>query len=963
MCSVASYDVFISYAHGDRAQTIALRDALTAHGLSVWLDESEIDTFASITAAVATGLAHSKVLVAYYSREYPSRRACQWELTAAFLAAQRAGDDPRKRVLVVNPEQATDHLHPVELRDALFVQAAEDGGELDAVARRITEHVQGLEGNLGELGVSDDPPWFGRQPVGAARFVGRLKDMWAVHSALSAAEARLLTGSHGDPAVKVTGMGGIGKSLLVQEYALRFGAGYEGGVFWLRARGNDAAEQSLSTEARDAERDAQLLAFTDALGVSTADLEPRQLRAALRKELDARGKRFLWIVDDLPGALSSVELEQWLAPSSSGRTLVTTRSRDYAGIGSQIELGVLHLQEGLELLAKHRPPDGPDEEDAARGIVNDLGGHALALDVAGSALRAELGVRSLASYREALSDLDVDELELAADFAGELPGGHEACIVSTFARSIRRLEDPGRDFLRLASKLAVEPIAAELVVQVFARIDGLEEEMARRRAVSAMHEAVQSSLADMTDNGDRQVHTLVSRTMHVLERASSRSAALADAATVVLAEFLGAFEHTRGLVGPVTLAHARELVNPTNSMQRVALLRSVARQELYRGNYGSARILQEWAVAALLHLGAEEHPDIAQSLGELGTILQGQGDLAAARRIQEQVLGIHRRLLGDEHADTLGSILDLASTMLSQGDLAVAGALQHDVLTVAKKAFGDEHDVTRTSMNDLSATLFAQEDFDGARAVQEQVLPITIRVLGDEHPNTLTSMNNLAETMRAQGDLGGARALHERTEAIRWRVLGTDHPDSLQSTSNLACTLALQGDLQGARALHELVLSVRRQQLGDDHPTTVGSMNNLAWTLRQSGDLVGARALQEKVLLGCMEMLGDDHPNTLASISGLEDTLREQGDLDAVRLLREQILVRCQHGLGDDHPRTLDATNNLAVALTDNGDLDGARAVLEHLLTTCRRVLGDDHPATLMVKGAYTDIVAQLDGA
>jgi TIR domain len=36
------YDAFISYAHVDRAFAVALRDALQAKGLTVWVDESPL---------------------------------------------------------------------------------------------------------------------------------------------------------------------------------------------------------------------------------------------------------------------------------------------------------------------------------------------------------------------------------------------------------------------------------------------------------------------------------------------------------------------------------------------------------------------------------------------------------------------------------------------------------------------------------------------------------------------------------------------------------------------------------------------------------------------------------------------------------------------------------------------------------------------------------------------------------
>ena len=136
---VAGFDVFVSYAHVDRERVVVLRDALTRTGLRVWLDDGEIDTFASISRAIEHGLEHSRVLVAFYSHAYPLRRACQWELTAAMLAAQRAGRDPRDRVLVINPENGAGHVEPVELRDALYAPppATEDAVGWHVVAERI----------------------------------------------------------------------------------------------------------------------------------------------------------------------------------------------------------------------------------------------------------------------------------------------------------------------------------------------------------------------------------------------------------------------------------------------------------------------------------------------------------------------------------------------------------------------------------------------------------------------------------------------------------------------------------------------------------------------------------------------------------------------------------------------------------------------------------------------------------
>src|SRR5271157_5918588 len=239
----AAYDVFLIHAwkNGERPQQLA--DALTKAGLRVWFDADEINDFASITRAVTEGLAKSKALVAYYSKTYPLRRACQWELTAAFLATQTEGD-PRRRVLVINPEKGADHIHPIELRDAKFRNAPINDCEMQQLVQAIVKHVGELSGPLADIHPLTAPAWYGMTPVGSTRFVGRLKEMWEVHSLLHAGDVAQITGAAAATGGigQVQGLGGVGKSLLAEEYALHFGAAYPGGVFWVRAYGNDDAK-------------------------------------------------------------------------------------------------------------------------------------------------------------------------------------------------------------------------------------------------------------------------------------------------------------------------------------------------------------------------------------------------------------------------------------------------------------------------------------------------------------------------------------------------------------------------------------------------------------------------------------------------------------------------------------------------------------------------------------------------
>lgn len=393
MSDIVEYDVFFSYPHLDATEVEKIREALQTLGLNVWIDKSEIRDYESITHSIVEGLAKSKVLLAYYSLNYWRSRACQWELTAAFLAAQSEGD-PRKRVLIINPEEKAEHIHPVELRDELFQTKFRDAESLEHLASSVKTHIMKITNVIGEIHALNQPCWYGKKGVGSNRFVGRLADMWKIHSGLHASGVPIITGSCASPVVQIQGMGGVGKSLLAEEYALRYAAAFPGGVFWLRALGSDNVKGALKPEEMEAERIRQIVDIAIAYGIPVKDKSPEEIESNLARELGRNGKSYLWAVDDIPSGMDVEALQRWFAPHPLGKTLITTRTKNYSSCGKLVPLGVLEPEEAWDLLIHWRRPETEEDENAARMLIKDLGRHALALEVAGAALSASEGLQS-----------------------------------------------------------------------------------------------------------------------------------------------------------------------------------------------------------------------------------------------------------------------------------------------------------------------------------------------------------------------------------------------------------------------------------------------------------------------------------------------------------------------------------------------------------------------------------------
>ena len=203
----------------------------------------------------------------------------------------------------------------------------------------------------------------------------------------------------------------------------------------------------------------------------------------------------MWVVDDLPEGLDAHLLRscwlpiRWPAPCSPPAV------RRYGALAAVVDLDVLAPEDGYGLLTTRRPPTTTAEQQAAKEIVEALGRHALAVDVAGAALANQEGLVSYADFLASLADPDEDELELVTDLADALPNGHEASITRTLLASISQLGAEGHDVLRLAASLAPAPIPADLFGAVLQAADGLDQQKAGRRAGRGVVQAAALSLA------------------------------------------------------------------------------------------------------------------------------------------------------------------------------------------------------------------------------------------------------------------------------------------------------------------------------------------------------------------------------------------------------------------------------------------------------------------------------------
>jgi len=208
--------VFISYSHKDSGKAMKLYERLKHSRIELFYDQKSIGWGKEWARELEKGLEESDLFIPCLSPVYLESDWCRKEIEEFIKAHQR---EIKGRVLPVlfeeYPGDLPSPLHELQYADLSTDEVFEP--QIFAIYRKL-----GLWPPLQKDNAKSGVPRASLKE----NFVGRWKEIWAIHDNLQ---------THEGGQCVVTGVGGVGKSQVVIEYALRFNRFYDGGSFWINA--------------------------------------------------------------------------------------------------------------------------------------------------------------------------------------------------------------------------------------------------------------------------------------------------------------------------------------------------------------------------------------------------------------------------------------------------------------------------------------------------------------------------------------------------------------------------------------------------------------------------------------------------------------------------------------------------------------------------------------------------------
>jgi tetratricopeptide (TPR) repeat protein len=605
----------------------------------------------------------------------------------------------------------------------------------------------------------------------------------------------------GTLAVELHGMGGVGKSTLLLEtlYRLVDAPVFKDGIIWLSCR--DLAQDSGEVEILDG--------VGLALGIDTiARAQSATAKGALLRRALA-GRKMIVALDNVEGTLPLDRIVPNLVPRTAAGVgpvvLFSTRVSmpDVQGLVT-IDLDTLNIEAGLDLLKRLLARSGktldPEDEAAARSIVQIVGALPLAIDLI--APRIARSHEPLAALVARLSD---GTMEIK---------GRTRSIDQTFDDTFSQL--PGDQQLAYAA-LAVfagDTFGQEAALSVIAAVNG------SAASPQILLDFVDLSLLREAQGDDGSLRF----SLHPLLRQYARERLRASGEDVVLAAELAAAQYYRGLVkrrggrrpdfktiereygnilGALTWAHGRMSQttgdDKKDAVQIVAdICSDTQRFMLDRGYWSDARRVLPWGVEAEALLGNYRRQNTL--LAGLGFITRLQGDLDQAERYFKIALDLARA--HNERFAEAARLQNLGTVALSRGETDRARALYEEALSL-RRSLGDEGGMS-ASLRALGILAAEQSQWDVARAYLREAIELK-KAPAYSRARTYTELASVL-LREPDGDREQAHKLLDAAlEAARAYHLVFDEAHALDWLGALALA---EGDLAGAAHDWESALEI-----------------------------------------------------------------------------------------------------------------------------------------------------------
>lgn len=756
-------------------------------------------------------------------------------------------------------------------------------------------------------------------------FIGRKAEMEQLSARVAAS-----------PLCVVTGLGGMGKTQLVLEFAHRIASTRR--VSWrLRAQNEETLAEDYAA-----------LAYR--LGLPRAELSDVPTACAMAKEALERHDDWLLVFDNAETPASIAPF----IPRGGGNVLVTSRNPNWRGIGCDpLQLEPLSVGDATQFLVRC---SGDSDPSAASELAEILGRLPLAL--AQAAAFVEATAESLAGY--------IGHFRLYSERLLSKPDDFPDTVATTWSIALGNIErTPGAsEMMHVAAYLAPDHVP----ISVFRRAQWFDEPLTLEIALETLR---RYSLIHRTADFF-SVHRLLQVVVrHGLE-AKGKAAATLRVAVTLLSSVMRPGADADAFGGARLIPHALLLADEAEagSVRTTAtadILSGVGSMLMRRGQSAAAVRAHERALRIFetqlasnepppfiqeSHFGSQffRHPPdlrLGQQCHSLGIALQMVGDHKRAKETFEREVRFFESQLGPDDAILVDALNQLAESLDATGDAAGAKEAHDRAERIESAALSSENASAVVTALFSAQSRNNRRDTQGEIAMYREALRMAEKVHGSSHHRVAAAAGGLGRALRSEGANTEALAHHERALCIWKDFYGPTHRRVADAECDIARVRVALHDVAGAIVAYERALRLYEALFGPNHPVIATVEESLSDILRKQGQKVAAKTKLERALRIRQQLDDPDVGDTLLMLSIVHHELGDKTSADAALIAMVRDIVRFfERTEGPMHPKTASTLQLLGASLSATGDHTAAVEAYEQAIRIYEHLFGVDHATT-----------------
>jgi tetratricopeptide (TPR) repeat protein len=223
------------------------------------------------------------------------------------------------------------------------------------------------------------------------------------------------------------------------------------------------------------------------------------------------------------------------------------------------------------------------------------------------------------------------------------------------------------------------------------------------------------------------------------------------------------------------------------------------------------------------------HPELAQSLCNVGTVCEALGQYEESLKYCEQALKMYQTMYLENHPGIATSLNNIGMVYEDLGQNQESLKYCEQALKMWKVLCSGNHPDIATSLSNIGSVYSSLSEYAKALEYLKEAIKMgEDTYAAKNHPDVANSLNNIGLVYSRSGKYRKALKYYKRALEMRKTIYPGNHPDVAQSLNNLGTICLRLSEYEKALEYYKQAFEMRKTIYPGNHPDVAGSLNNIS---------------------------------------------------------------------------------------------------------------------------------------